>query len=205
MTLSTDATPPGDRESIAWHHAQLGDLYRQLGRPEQAALEYAWADHSFPNHPFAERGMAELLEARGDLPGAVAKYEALMTRSPSPDLSAKLGDLYTALGRGVDASRAYALAEGGWRFDAPHPAQLARFLADHDRKLDEALALAERTAAERHDIFTEDALAWCYFKSGRLTEAAAAMTRAQRTGTRDHTILSHAAAIRTAQRAGRAG
>jgi tetratricopeptide (TPR) repeat protein len=200
MKLSTDATPPGDRESMAWHHAQLGDLYRQLGRPEQAALEYAWADHSFPNHPFAERGMAELLEAQGDLDGAVTKFEALMKQSPSPDLAAKLADLYTRLGRGADASRTYALAEAGWRFDAPHPAQLARFLADHDRKLDEAVALAERTAAERHDIFTEDALAWCYFKSGRLTDAAAAIARAQRTGTRDRTIVSHAAAIQAARR-----
>jgi tetratricopeptide (TPR) repeat protein len=200
MKLSTDATPPSDRESIAWHHAQLGDLYRQLGRREQAALEYAWADHSFPNHPFAERGMAELLEARGDLDGAVTKFAALMKQSPSPDLAAKLGDLYTAAGRGADASRAYALAEAGWRFDAPHPAQLARFLADHDLKLEEAVALAERTQADRHDIFTEDALAWCYFKSGRLTDAAAAIARAQRTGTRDRTIISHAAAIQAARR-----
>jgi tetratricopeptide (TPR) repeat protein len=205
MHLSTDATPPADRESIAWHHAQLGDLYRQLGRPEDAALEYAWADHSFPDHPFAARGMAELLEARGDLAGAATKVEALMTRSPSPDLAAKLGDLYTALGRVADAARAYALAEAGWRFDAPHPALLARFLADHGQKLQEAVALAERTAGDRHDIFTEDALAWCYFKSGRLNDAAAAIARAQRTGTHDRTILSHAAAIKAAQGAGTAG
>jgi tetratricopeptide (TPR) repeat protein len=91
------------------------------------------------------------------------------------------------------------------RFDAPHPAQLARFLADHDRKLDEAVALEERTSADRRDIFTEDALAWCYFKSGRLTEAAEAIARALRTGTRDRTILAHAAAIQATQRAGGAG
>ena len=202
MQLATDATPPLDRESIAWHHAQLGDLYRQLGRPADAALEYAWADRSFPNHPFAERGMAELLAAQGDLAGAVVKLEALMATSPSPDMAAKLGDLYDRLGRAADASRAYALAEAGWRFDAPHPAQLARFLADHGRKLEEAVALAERTQAERHDIFTDDALAWCYFKSGRVEEARAAIARAQRTGTRDRTILAHAAAIAAAQRAG---
>jgi len=205
MQLSTDATPPADRESLAWHHAQLGDLYRQLGRSSEAEHEYAWASHSFPNHPFAERGMAELLEAQGDTAGAVTKLEALMARSPSPDLAAKLGDLYTTLGRSADASRSYALAEAGWRFDAPHPAQLARFLADHDRKLAEAVALAERTEAERHDIFTEDALAWCYFKSGRLADASAAMARAMRTGTRDRMILTHAAAITKAERAGRAG
>jgi tetratricopeptide (TPR) repeat protein len=202
MQLSTDATPPADRESLAWHHAQLGDLYRQMGRASEAALEYAWADHSFPNHPFAERGRAELLEAQGDPAGAAAKIEALMARSPAPDLAAKLGDLYVTLGRDAEASQAYALAEAGWRFDAPNPAQLARFLADHDRKLDEAVALAERTEAERHDIFTEDALAWCYFKSGRVADAAAAIARAQRTGTRDRTILAHAVAIRTAASGG---
>jgi tetratricopeptide (TPR) repeat protein len=202
MQLSTNATPPSDRESLAWHHAQLGDLYRQLGRPADAALEYAWADHSFPNHPFADRGRAELLEAEGDLAGAAATLEAVTARSPAPDLAARLGDLYTTLGRDADAARAYALAEAGWRFDAPHPAQLARFLADHDRKLDEAVALAERTEAERHDIFSEDALAWCYFKSGRLVDANAAISRALRTGTRDRAILAHAAAIRAAQRAG---
>src|SRR5262249_11576857 len=36
MTLSTEATSPTDRESIAWHHAQLGDLYRQLGQAKEA-------------------------------------------------------------------------------------------------------------------------------------------------------------------------
>jgi len=204
MKLSTDATPPVDRESIAWHHAQLGDLYRQMGRLKEAEVEYAWADHSFPGHPFATRGMAELLEVEGEIDAAIRKLELLMSQSPSPDVAARLGDLYTKCGRGADAERAYALAEAGWRFDAPHPAQLARFLADHDRKLDEAVALAERTAAERHDIFTDDALAWCYFKAGRVREAAAAIARAQRTGARDKTILAHSAAIRRyAERSGR--
>ena len=198
MELSTDATPPSDNESIAWHHAQLGDLYRQLGRTAAAAREYEWAGHSFPNHPFAERGIAELLEAQGDLHGAAAKFEALLARSPTPDVAAKLGDLYGRLGRSADAARAYALAEAGWRFDMPQPALLARFLADHDRQLPEAVRLVEAAAADRHDIFTEDALAWCYFKSGRLHDALLAIARAQRTGTRDPVILSHAAAIRLA-------
>jgi tetratricopeptide (TPR) repeat protein len=110
----------------------------------------------------------------------------------------KLGDLYAALGRDADASREYALAEAGWRFDAPNPAMLARFLADHDRNLPDAVTLVEGAAADRHDIFTEDALAWVYFKSGRLRDAAAAMNQAVRTGTKDRTILRHAAAIQQA-------
>src|SRR5262249_54811334 len=98
MRMSTDSTSPGDAESIAWHHAQLGDLYRQLGRTTEAAFEYAWALHAFPDHPFAERGMAELLEQSGNVRGAVAKLEALMARTPSPDVAARIGDLRAALG-----------------------------------------------------------------------------------------------------------
>ena len=40
MRLSTDATPPTDLESIAWHHAQLGDLHREAGQLDRAAIEY---------------------------------------------------------------------------------------------------------------------------------------------------------------------
>ena len=195
MRLSVEATPPTDPESIAWHHAQIGDLYRQMGNTKDAAYEYAWAEHTFPGHPFAVRGMAALLEAAGDRAGAASQYEAVMATTPSPDIAEKLGDLYTAMGRSADASREYALAEAGWRFDAPNPAMLARFLAEHDRALSDAVALAESAARERHDIFTQDALAWCYFKSGRLREAAAAIKQARRTGSKDQTILRHAVAI----------
>jgi tetratricopeptide (TPR) repeat protein len=195
MRLSVEATPPTDPESIAWHHAQIGDLYRQMGNTKDAAYEYAWAEHTFPGHPFAVRGMAALLEAAGDRAGAASQYEAVMATTPSPDIAEKLGDLYTAMGRSADASREYALAEAGWRFDAPNPAMLARFLAEHDRALSDAVALAESAARERHDIFTQDALAWCYFKSGRVREAAAAIKQARRTGSKDQTILRHAVAI----------
>jgi tetratricopeptide (TPR) repeat protein len=195
MKLSIDATAPSDSESIAWHHAQIGDLYRQMGRLEDAAMEYAWADHSFPGHPFARIGMARIKEAEGDLNGAVTLYEQLASRAPTPDVAEKLGDVYAAIGQPGKASRQYALAEAGWRFDSPQPAFLARFLAEHGRNLDEAVRLAEDAAQNRHDIFTEDALAWCYFKAGRLPQAVAMIQRAQRTGTRDRSILFHAAAI----------
>jgi tetratricopeptide (TPR) repeat protein len=196
MKLATDATSPRDAESLAWHHSQLGELYWQMGRLTDAAREYRWADFAFPGHPFAQHGLAKVKEAAGDLAGAVAIYKALMASSPAPDLAAKLGELLDVLGQPADAGRYYALAETGWRVDVPQPALLARFLAEHDRHLDEAVTLAEGAAADRRDIFTEDSLAWAYFKAGRLTEAAAASARALRTGAKDRTILYHAAAIR---------
>jgi tetratricopeptide (TPR) repeat protein len=99
----------------------------------------------------------------------------------------------------AEAERFYQLAE---QLAGPAMAQteaaLALFLADRDRKLDDAVMIAETVAKTRRDIFTEDALAWTYYKTGRLDEAAAASKRALRTGTRDENILSRAAAIQSA-------
>jgi Flp pilus assembly protein TadD len=140
-------------------------------------------------------GYAKVLSARGDRTGAVALLKDLQASAPTPDLAARIGDLYEQLGRHDEAARQYALAESGWRVDAPEPKHLARFLADHDRKLPEAVTIAEHAAETRHDIFTEDALAWAYYKVGRVDEARRAIAKALRTGTKDPDILAHAAAM----------
>ena len=72
---------------------------------------------------------------------------------------------------------------------------MSRFLSERDRRLDDALALAEQARASRHDIYTEDAHAWALFKKGRVAEALVASQQARRTGTVDRVILTHAAAI----------
>jgi tetratricopeptide (TPR) repeat protein len=198
MKLAADATPPDDPEALAWHHAQVGDLYLRLGKTHEAEAEYIAASHAFPGHPFAMLGYARLLAARGEPGGALTLLQELAKTAPTPDLAARTGDLLAQLGRRDEAERQYALAEAGWRVDAPEPKNLARFLADHDRMIPEAVAIAEKAAAERHDIFTEDALAWSYFKAGRVADARGAIARALRTGTRDADIRAHAKAIEAA-------
>jgi len=198
MKLAVDATPPDDPEALAWHHAQVGDLYLRLGRMHEAESEYIAASHAFPGHPFAMTGYSRLLAARGEPGAALALLQELATTAPTPDLAARTGDLLAQIGRRDEAERQYALAEAGWRTDAPEPKNLVRFLADHDRKIPEAVAIAAGAAAERHDIFTEDALAWAYFKAGRVAQAREAIARALRTGSKDADIRAHARAIEAA-------
>ena len=198
MKLAADATPPDDPEALAWHHAQVGDLYLRLGKLHEADAEYVAASHAFPGHPFAVLGYARLLAARGEPSSALALLQELAKTAPTPDLAARTGDLLEQLGRHDEAERQYALAEAGWRVDAPEPKNLARFLAEHNRKIPEAVAIAEKAAAERHDIFTEDALAWAYFKAGRISAARGAIAQALRTGTKDADIRAHAKAIEVA-------
>jgi len=199
MKLATDATSPEDLEALAWGHSQVGDLYAQLGKLHEAKEEYATASQAFPGHPFAVMGYARVVAEEGDLDGALTLLRSLTEKSPTPDLAATMGGLLERLGRHEEAERQYALAETGWRVDAPEPRNLARFLADRGRKLDEAVKIAEAAASERHDIFTEDALAWAYFKIGRLDDAREAIAQALRTGTKDRTILTHAVAINQAR------
>jgi tetratricopeptide (TPR) repeat protein len=106
------------------------------------------------------------------------------------------------LGRNDEAERLYVEAErlerAGWATEEPQPQALARFLAERNRKIPEAVTLAEEAAAKRRDLPTLDALAWSYFKAGRLVDARKAAEAAVRTGTHDARIVYHAAAIRMA-------
>jgi tetratricopeptide (TPR) repeat protein len=198
MRMATDATSPQDPESLAWHHAQLGHLQLELGRLGDARRDYAHAEYVFPGHPFAQDGLARVKAAEGDYRGALDIVSASLAASPTPAEAAFAGDLLSALGRRDDAERQYRLAEAAWITDAPEPSRLARFLAEHGRRVHDAIRLAEQTTRDRHDIFSEDALAWAYFQAGQLDQARAAAQQALRTGTRDREIRFHAAAIERA-------
>jgi tetratricopeptide (TPR) repeat protein len=195
MKLAAEATGADDLEALAWARAQVGDLYFQLDQRHEAKQAYSAASHAFPGHPFAVIGYARVIAAEGDLGGALTLLQRLAEASPTPALAARIGDLFERMGRHDAAERQFALAESGWRADAPEPKNLARFLADHGRKIDDAIAIAEKAASERHDIWTEDALAWAYFKAGRIEDAQQAIALALRTGTRDRDIRAHAALI----------
>jgi tetratricopeptide (TPR) repeat protein len=195
MRMAAEATSPHDPESQAWHYAQTGDLFLQMGRVREAEREYARALFVFDRHPFAAAGLARVQAAQGRLAEAAQSYEALLATAPSPEVAAALGDVRMALGDVAAAERSYVLAEAGWRVDVPQPSLLARFLAERNHKPDEAYDTARRAAADRRDIFTMDTLAWAAFRTGRIDEAVQASRSSLRTRTADRRILYHAAQI----------
>jgi tetratricopeptide (TPR) repeat protein len=195
MQMATDATSPHDPESLAWHHAQLGHLYLEMGQIADAGREFSHAGHVFPGHPFAGAGLARVAAADGNFRGALDIVTATLATAPAPADLAFAGDMLAALGRTDEAERQYRLAESAWRTDVPEPSRLARFLAERGRRLSEAIAIGESARVDRNDIFTADALAWAYFQTGQLARARAAMTQALRTGSRDRVIRFHAAVI----------
>ena len=199
MTFAARSVSPSDPESQAWHATQLGDLAFKRGDVSTARLNYEDAMHVFPQYPAALRGLAHVKAASGAPQDALQTATWLFTRHPSLGLAEFIGNLATSLGDEPQARHYYELGEAFGREASTNDESLAGFLAEHGQAPQEAVRLAEQAEAQRRDIFTEDALAWACYKAGRLEDAAAAMARALRTGSRDRRLLFHAAVIAEAQ------
>lgn len=205
MQMAVHATSSRDAEAQAWQAAQLGHLFLSTGDTTSARREYMRAEFLFPGHPFADAGMARVEVAEGQPAQALARLTRRLADTPSAAEFALAGDLQKELGQHEQAERSYRLAEAAWTSDTPEPALLAKLLATRGVRLPDAVRLAEETFAVRKDIFTADALAWAYFKSGRLDDARTAMVHALSTGSRDREIRQHATAIDEAVRTRRTG
>lgn len=143
----------------------------------------------------ATDGLARVYLAQGDLRKAERTWRSVAARTKDPAVAFAAGDLAAEQGDARTATRLFdrglQLAEG----KPAHRLTLARFLADHDRDLDRALAIAEQAAAGRDDIDSLDTLAWVLHKRGDHTRASETMQRALRTGARDPLLLYHAGMI----------
>lgn len=198
MRMAVEAASPKDPEGVAWCRVHLGDALAREGRAAEAEREYDHALFVFPDYHVALAAKARARLTAGDADAAVQLYRRAIERVPLPDYAAALGDLLTKLGRADEARRQYELVEFVERSGAQegtYTRQLAMFWADHDTKLDDALAVARSERVARKDIYTADLLAWCLYKKGRYAEAKAATDEALLLGTRDPKLLFHAGMI----------
>ena len=176
MRMAVEAASPNDPEGVAWCRVHLGDSLVRDGKPAEGEREYDHALFGFPDYHVALAAKARARLAAGVTDAAARFYKRAVGRVPLPEYAAALGDLYTKLGRVEEAGRQYELVEFVESTGAQggnYTRQLAMFLADHDKKLDEALDVARRERAARRDIYTADLLAWCLYKKGQLAEAMA--------------------------------
>lgn len=199
MRVAAQAAGPQDREKLAWCYVQLGDALLHTGKRDDGEREIDRALYIFPDYGTAFAAKARARVAAGDLKGAIEFYKRAVERVPSPEYASALGDLYAKVGDAEESRKSYALAEfverSGGAVSHTYSRELALFWADHDTRLDDALAAAERERSARKDIFTADVLAWCLYKKGRLDEAKTVMDEALRLGTRDPRLLYHAGMI----------
>lgn len=198
MRVAVKAVNGTNPENASWYRVHLGMELMSAGKRPEAEREFDLALNTFPGYHLALAAKGRARIGAGDFETAVEFYRQAQERVPLPDYAIALGDLYTKLGRATEAKRQYELVEFIERSgaeSATYSRQLALFWADHNMKLDEALAVMQRERAGRADIFTADALAWCFFKKGQLAEARESVEQATRLGTRDARIFYHAGMI----------
>ncbi|MDP9245631.1 MAG: tetratricopeptide repeat protein [Chloroflexota bacterium] len=198
MRRAVDSGAPR-AEGTAWSEVQLGNLYLAKNDLRAASRAYDEALQRVDGYVFAVAGQARVLASGGDLSGAAALYERIGQRLPVPDFFIALADLHERLG---DVSRAtqdvtlvhameQLLKANGVRTDI----DLALFDADHDLRLDDALATARAEYAIRPSVTVAMTLAWTEYKTGDLAAASRYANEALRLGWRDPVAVHRAAVI----------
>jgi tetratricopeptide (TPR) repeat protein len=197
VTAGTEARLPA--ENLAWLYYELGEYEFQAGDIGAANHAYLTALNIHPGDYRALAGLGKLRGTQGRYAEAIRLYQGAIAVVPMPIYVAELGDMYTKAGNPAEAKKQYQLVEYigllGHINQVLHNRDLALFYADHDIKLDEALALAHKEFEVRHDIYTWDALAWALYKNGKYQEASDAMDHALRPGARDALLFFHAGMI----------
>src|SRR5207302_8404007 len=144
------AANPSDAAFAAF---QLGELRWNAGDLAGAAVAYERAVRLDAAYVPPQAGLARLHAAQGDVARAIADYETVVDRLPTPQYVTELGDLYTVAGRPADAAREADLLRAEERlfaangvnvdldvslYSADHRADLARGLgaarAEHRRR-----------------------------------------------------------------------
>ncbi|WP_243407452.1 tetratricopeptide repeat protein [Frankia canadensis] len=196
-----DATSPADITFASFH---LGELARQRGDLDGAAVAYATGLAHDPSSVQLLVGRARLAAARGQTTAALADYGVAATRSPQPWIVAEYGELLEASGRPDEARRQYDLVRTtaalfraqGVEVDV----DLALFESDHG---DPAAALAALTPApgaapHRAGVFVDDARGWALHRLGRDREALASANAALALGLHRALFSYHRGEIRAA-------
>ena len=189
-------------ENLAWTEFMLGEQFFMMGDLAAAEDNESKSLRDFPRYHRALAAMGQIRAAQGRFAEAINFYKEAVAIIPLPLYLTALGDVYAVSGDKVNAEKQYATVEFIGRLNEinqqVYNRELAVFYADHDRKLAEALRLAEKELEVRHDVYTSDALAWVLLKNGQSARAKDEMERALRMGTKDALMEYHAGMIYTA-------
>jgi len=190
-------------EHTAWVLMELGHLYWRVGKWDEAEQGYRASLATFGRMHGAWWGLAQVAAARGRMHEAVECAKKAQAMAPLVEYSGLLADLYVALGRSADAARELELVDLQAKMEAASGQKgnraVALIYANHGRRLQEAVEVAEADLAVRKDVFTWDAYAWALLKAGRVDEAEKASREAMRMGTPDALIYFHASKVAEAK------
>jgi tetratricopeptide (TPR) repeat protein len=186
-------------ENVAWCRAQLALMHLATGNLVAAEQIVDSAIARTPNNYHVLFAQGRVRAARGSYAGAIESYRQASAIAPQYEVVVALGRLYTVTDDPKRAEQQWALVETIDRLNRANgvtgDVQIARFLADRDRRLPEAVTIAEREFKRRPNVFVADALAWAYYKNGRYADARRLAAKALAHHTPDASFLFHAGMI----------
>lgn len=190
---------PTDR---SWYEYLAGYLAFQAGDLVSAERQFRAAIGDWPGSYLATAGLARTRAAQGASDEAITLYQKAIAIVPQPEFLAALGDLYALRGDATLASAQYdlvrAIAHLASLQAQVYNRQLVLFDANHGQDLPNALTLAGRELATRHDVYGWDAYAWALYANGRYADAEVAMRSARAQHTVDPLFDYHAGMIAAA-------
>jgi len=183
-------------EQVAWFYLRRGELELKQGRLGYAERTLRSGLAVRPGDHRLLAGLAKLELMRGRPRRAIEYGEHALASQSDPATLGIVAGAYYRLGdsaRAEEYSRAMEVAVGGQ--SGPFHRAWSLFLLNHDRRVPEVLANAEREIRTRRDVYGYDLLAWALYKQQRYLESAQAMTAALALGTEDAMLYYHAGMI----------
>jgi tetratricopeptide (TPR) repeat protein len=200
MQMAVQSGGP-NMEGTDWTRVQLGHLYFNTGKLNEAETQYRLALEAHPEYVPAMAGLARARAARGEYDEAIKLYSAAVNRMPLPEYAIALGDVYEAAGRPAEARQQFDLVRAMERLYLANGVdtdlEMALFAADHadSQSIGEAVSRARRALEKRPTIYAASVLAWALYQSGQFAEAYDLSKQALRLGTQDALLLFHAGMI----------
>lgn len=183
-----------DRHDIAFCRGQLGDLALNAGDTATATTEYAAGLAADPTSVPLQRGRARLLAMSGRTDEALAAYQALTRRAPTPGYLLEYAELLLAAGQTAPAqtqlrlaAAAHQLFTGNGGADGITGAAIAQAMGRPDDAVRQARAEWDR----RQHADVADTLGWSLHLSGQDSAALEYARRAFDTGARSATYAYH--------------
>ena len=199
MNMAYQSTPPGEAEDGAWIVTQMAHLNLAIGKIDEAEKLSQQALVMFPGYHYALGNLAKVRIQQKRYDEAV---ELLKQRYMAAPHAENLFDLAQALqlaGKTDEANRAFAefeqksLLESNRGDNSNH--ELIFYYSDYAKEPVNALEVARREFARRHDVFTLDSYAWALYANGQYEEARKQIETALAVGIRDAKMFRHAGEI----------
>lgn len=190
MQSAVRAADPRDRETCAWLYTRLAGYGLLNGDMSQAVALSEQALSAVSEYPPALAMKGRALYSDGKYESAIVLLRQAAEYNPVPDNQWWLADALRAQGQEDEAQKIEAkLRRHGSAID---PRTLALFLATRGEDLERAVTLASKELTNRSDVFTHDALAFAFLRSGKLSQAAGEMKLATAHQIQDPRLALHA-------------